>query len=296
VAQRLQNYRPRVAVVAARRKDGPFSADDPGITAPILDADLVLAGPGSPSYAVRQLHGSLAWSRVIARHRLGAGLAFASAAAIAVGSWALPVYEIYKAGHDPEWVAGLGLLEPFGLRLAIVTHWNNAEGGAELDTSRCFIGLERFERLQRELPEEVTVLGIDEHTALVLELDAALASVVGVGKVTVVRCGREESYPDGARIMLSELGPFRMPAPGEGIPAGAWAEALAAHAVQRLAPVPPQEVIDLAAARASARAERRFAEADRLRREIEMLGWQVNDAREGSALARIDEKGSEYGA
>ena len=94
-------------------------------------------GPGSPSYAVRHLTGTYAWDMIQARHRLGACLTFASSAAIAIGETAVPIYEIYKVGEDPHWIPGLDLLGPFGLRVACVTHWNNTEGGANLDTSRC---------------------------------------------------------------------------------------------------------------------------------------------------------------
>jgi hypothetical protein len=51
-----------------------------------LDADVIFLGPGSPSYAVRQSQDSLAWQYLVARHRLGAGLALASAATIAIGA------------------------------------------------------------------------------------------------------------------------------------------------------------------------------------------------------------------
>ena len=57
------------------------------------------------------------------------------------------MYEIYKVGEDLGWKAGLNLLGPFGRSVAIVPHWNNHEGGEELDTSHSFMGQERFERL-----------------------------------------------------------------------------------------------------------------------------------------------------
>ncbi|MBN2147175.1 MAG: hypothetical protein JW726_07285, partial [Anaerolineales bacterium] len=98
LVHRLQNYQPQVEIVAARQRGTPFSPDDPQIVAPLLNADLIFMGPGSPSYAVRQLRDSLAWQYLLARHRLGAALVLASAAAIAVSTVSLPVYEIYKVG------------------------------------------------------------------------------------------------------------------------------------------------------------------------------------------------------
>ena len=141
---RLGNYKPEVEVIAARKKGGAFSPDDPEICAPLLNANLIFIGPGSPTYAIRQLQGSLAWDLIRARHRLGATLVFASAATIAVGAYGLPVYEIYKVGQDVHNIPGLNIFADLGAQLSIVPHWNNTDGGADVDTSRCFIGMERF--------------------------------------------------------------------------------------------------------------------------------------------------------
>ena len=79
IQHRLQNYKPRIQLIPARKKDSQFSPDDPEIAHPILKSDLIFMGPGSPSYAVRQLENSLTWEYILARHRLGASLAFSSA-------------------------------------------------------------------------------------------------------------------------------------------------------------------------------------------------------------------------
>jgi cysteinyl-tRNA synthetase len=49
----------------------------------------------------------------------------------------------------------------------------------------------------------------------------------------------------------------------------------------------PQEVVELAERRATARAERDFAEADRLRDELRARGWEVRDAAGGAELIPI---------
>ena len=46
---RLQNYRPRTDIVEARKRGTPFSPDNAQIAAPLLHADLIFAGPGSPT-------------------------------------------------------------------------------------------------------------------------------------------------------------------------------------------------------------------------------------------------------
>ena len=47
---------------------------------------------------------------------------------------------------------------------------------------------------------------------------------------------------------------------------------------------PPAEVVELAEQRRQARAERDFAESDRLRDEIRAHGWEVRDTPDGYAL------------
>lgn len=280
---RLGNYSPQVTVLPARRRGTPFSPDDDEITRPLLQADMIFAGPGSPTYAARQLRDSLAWDRLRARHALGAALAFASAATITAGRFALPVYEIYKAGHDIHWTAGLDLLGPFGLSIAFIPHWNNNDGGAELDTSHCFMGRERYDALAAVLPLDATIVGLDEHTGLVLDLARAEARVLGQGRVTVVRGGVELHYADGATFGLDQLGPFRPADLLALLPAAvvdqARSAAVAAAAV--LPAIAPREVLDLVAEREAARREQDWTAADALRSRIEMLGWQVQDTPAG---------------
>src|SRR5258706_14117772 len=97
---RLQNYKPIVDVIPARKKNSAFSPDDPEIVNPLLYANIIFMGPGSPTYMIRNLKDTLAWDIIRARHRLGATLIFPSAATISIGSHALPVYDIHKVGQD----------------------------------------------------------------------------------------------------------------------------------------------------------------------------------------------------
>ncbi len=226
---RLRNYNPLVAIVPARKRGTPFSPDDPEILAPLLGADLIFMGPGSPTYAVRQLRNSLAWEVLRARHRLGAALVFASAATVAVGAHALPVYEIFKVGEDVHVKPGLNLFADCGPPLSFVPHWNNAEGGADLDTSRCFVGRERFDAWRALLPPGQAVVGLDEHTGLIMDLEAGECRVSGVSSVTLLSPKHDEIYPAGAVFPLDDLGDFHLPdAPDAGIRPDAWQMARAA--------------------------------------------------------------------
>jgi hypothetical protein len=208
VEKSLQNYKPQVALIQACRKGGPGDPDDPAVYGPLKDATYVLAGPGSPTYAVRHLKGTRTWALVNERWAAGAGLALASAAAIALGAHVLPVYEIYKAGADLHWCPGLDLLRDFGLEgLAIVPHWDNREGGADLDTSRGFMGVERFARLLDLLPPDAVVLGLDEHTSCIVDVNAETVRVRGQGELTVIRDGAERRHAAGEELPLTALGP-----------------------------------------------------------------------------------------
>jgi hypothetical protein len=286
---RLQNYHPAIDLLAARQRGTPESPDNPQVTQSLCAADLIFLGAGSPTYAVRQLQDSCAWHRLVARHRRGAGVATASAATIAFGAYALPVYEIYKVGEELHWQPGLDLFGPYGLSLVFLPHWNNTEGGAELDTSHCYMGQARYERLLALLPPEATVLGIDEHTALVVDLEAGLAEVLGHGTVTLVREGEEQQVSRGETFALREFGPFELPSLDEGVPAEVWAELDAVAEAPAAAP-PPDEVLALVEERQAARARRDWPAADALRLQLAQLGWHVRDTPEGPFLEPLEHR------
>jgi cysteinyl-tRNA synthetase len=50
----------------------------------------------------------------------------------------------------------------------------------------------------------------------------------------------------------------------------------------------PEPIAALAAARAAARESRQWAEADRLRAEIQAAGWEMEDRADGYALKRVN--------
>lgn len=167
-------------------------------------ADYILIGPGSPTYALRQWQQTRVPELLVQRIREGACLVAASAAALTVGRRTLPVYEIYKVGLDPYWADGLDLLGAFGFDWVVIPHWNNAEGGNH-DTRFCFMGAPRLRVLEAQLPESTTLVGLDEHTALVIDLAADQAFIRGMGQVTLRRNGAERVLTKGDPIPLSLL-------------------------------------------------------------------------------------------
>jgi hypothetical protein len=282
---RLQNYKPIVDMIPARKKNSPYSPDDPEIIKPLLYANMIFMGPGSPTYAIRQLKDTLAWDVIRARHRLGATLVFASAATISIGAHALPVYEIYKVGQDVHVVDGLNLFADFGLHVSFIPHWNNAEGGVDLDTSRCFMGMERFAEWCGLVPSEHETIGLDEHTGLIIDFESGFCEVSGVSSVSLVRECNPEMYASGSKFSLSELGEFKIPDPLEkDIPADVWEMCL--HAPQLDDEQPSEEVVALVQQRLLARANKNWAESDKLRHEISALGWTVQDSKDGYKLLK----------
>lgn len=294
IAQRLQNYRPQVKIIAARKKGSAFSPDQPEIVQPLYDCGLIFLGPGSPTYAVRQLAYSLAWQLTQARHRLGASLALASAASIAAGALALPVYEIYKAGEDPHWKPGLGLFKPFGLSLVIIPHWNNRDGGEELDTSRCFMGQERFAHLLEMLTADITVVGIDEHTSLLISFEQETCKAAGQGAVHLMRGGKQRDFNTGAQFSIRELGNYRpLSDPSAGLPRAVWERAQALARADEPPPPPvPEEIRRLADQRQQARLKNEWALADDLRQQITRLGWMIQDTPSGPVLSQKEQGSS----
>ena len=286
----LRNHQPQTIVVPARKRGTPFSPDDPDILKPMLNADVLFIGPGSPTYAVRQLEDSLAWEILAARHQMGTAIVLASAAAIAVGAHALPVYEIYKVGEDLHWHRGLNFFEQYGLSPVFIPHWNNTEGGADLDTSRCYMGQERFAQLLTLLPSDAMVVGIEEHTALILDVAEKTCHIRGSGGVTLLQRGEARHFGTGRTFALTELGAGQMPLPGAHIRPKVLQLIHTVQTAHPSNPEPPDEVRELVDQRQKARACRDWARADELREDIAALGWRVLDTRQGPQLEPVGDR------
>ena len=202
----LQNYRPQIEYVGAHRKE-KTQQSLPAEDSSLLDANYIFSGPGSPTYAAHNLQDTRTLELLVDAYRRGATLVLSSAAAIAAGSSVMRVYEIFKAGADLGWDDGLHLMPLLGFDIdpVIVTHWNNAEGGAGLDTTHCYVGLERFSRLAEMLPANTIILGIDEHTACIFEVDSGSFQVMGAGSATIINNGTTLVIPAGGRCPLAAL-------------------------------------------------------------------------------------------
>jgi len=242
----------------------------------VATAPYVFAGPGSPSYALDQ------WEQIGLDQDLtavvvnGGALCFSSAAALTLGATTIPVYEIYKAGAEATWLPGLNVLANFGLHCAVIPHFNNAEGGT-YDTSRCYIGEARLQELEAMLPAGTGVLGIDEHTAAVIDFDARTLTVSGKGDVTWRKAGSHVVFHAGDTVSLDDLGAATVPvpvvAPVEAPEDTVSAAELAVRDARDQAMVAAIDQI-----RSAARAEGNYAIADGLRDALAAFGVAVRDS------------------
>ena len=194
----------KMEVATFKSAETAISKDFEQVSRQLSEAKYALLGPGSPTYTVRQLKDTTVPTLLSAMVIKGGCLVSASAAALTMGSHTLPVYEIYKVGQPLYWDDGLNILGHLGLDIVVIPHWNNAEGGNH-DTRFCYMGERRFLALEQQLPLETTILGIDEHTACILDFSAGTAHVEGLGQITI-RCGGvEKSYGRGETITFEQL-------------------------------------------------------------------------------------------
>ncbi|WP_027341704.1 hypothetical protein [Hamadaea tsunoensis] len=192
-----------IGVASWRRADLPAVEGERALAA-LRSADWIFSGPGSPTYALRNWRDS-AIPGILEQTKV---LVFASAAALTLGSHAIPVYEIYKAGEDPRWDRGLDLFGRLtGVPAVIIPHFDNAEGGHH-DTRYCYLGEGRLTLMEKWLPEESLIVGVDEHTAALVDLRSGTVKVVGVGGLTLRRGGQVAVHPTGSTLGLAELAGF----------------------------------------------------------------------------------------
>ncbi len=285
LGKRLQNYQASVKQIPARNRDPETGTDSPVLAVELLRANITFLGPGSPTFTVRMLKDSLFEQTLRYVLTQGASIIFGSAAAIAAGKHALPVYEIYKVGEDLHWKPGMNFLYGFGLEATIIPHWNNTDGGSELDTSHCFMGASRFSTLENMLPSDEVIVGLDEHTACILDLNKKSLEVMGSGQVHLKSGGRWHDLEPGLyhfkNLQLDAVCDADIPVPES---LQAFQKDLTVEVAEE---PPPDQILSLAQARSEARKAKNWALADEIRHQMAALGWAVDDTPDGQQLRKI---------
>jgi hypothetical protein len=313
-------------VASFRHRDREPDARVAAAVAEVRDANLLFAGPGSPTYAVRHWRDTPVWDAVVQAFEHRADLLFASAASIALGCYALPVYEIFKVGEDPHWVEGLDLFGRLGLKLAIVPHFDDTSGGENYDSRYCYVGAERFDMLQSLLPPDVTIVGIDAYTAVTFDHHSGTAAITGQSGITLIGDGDSRRIESGETVpfdafrsrdrrVLTTFDPGRAVSGYEFSdgPASGDADDLAAFSnfVAGLSILPPEQRVELLAQvqsltrrlqpdtgledqlldllvdlRSTLRQQKQFELADRMRDALAALGVEIGDTPQGSSWTR----------
>lgn len=193
-----------ISVASWRRRDDSAASRERAL-ALLGRASWAFAGPGSPSYALRQWAETPMPPALADIVRRGGTLVMGSAAAVTVGVAALPVYEIYKVGDEARWLDGLDLLGALtGVRAAVIPHYDNREGGRH-DTRFCYMGEQRLLELEGMLAEDVGILGVDEHTAAIIDIATGTVDVRGAGGLTLRYRDRESIVPAGESTTIDSI-------------------------------------------------------------------------------------------
>ncbi|MCZ7571040.1 MAG: Type 1 glutamine amidotransferase-like domain-containing protein [Ardenticatenaceae bacterium] len=158
---------------------GPRWSRGPGVAATVAAADLVYFSGGDPHYLEAALRDTPLWKAAGDVFARGGVLAGCSAGAMVLAEWLL---QFGSGFHPSGWSPGLGLI-PQSL---VVPHFDYR--GFDIAVS---IG-----PLRRRLPDEVTIVGVDEHTALVGRPGEAW-EVLGRSSVTLWRRDGRERFESG---------------------------------------------------------------------------------------------------
>jgi len=122
-------------------------ANDPAHALQVKGAGLIYLSGGNPSHLAKSLHETILWRAIVDEWKSGAALAGCSAGAMALTSW---VPALRLPFHEPT--QGLNLLP----HLRVLPHFDRM-------LTRIPELLSRFS----DVPEGVSIIGIDEDTALV---------------------------------------------------------------------------------------------------------------------------------
>jgi cyanophycinase len=161
-----------VPVVVQDRED----AESEELAALIEGAGLIYLSGGNPPFLARTMRGTRVWQAVLDAWESGAALAGCSAGAMALTSW---VPDIREAAAEPD--PGLGVVPAF----RVIPHFDRLLQWMP----------DLVDRFLEALAPGVTLLGIDEETALVGDGDRWV--VHGQQSVWVISAGGRDPYSAG---------------------------------------------------------------------------------------------------
>ena len=138
------------------------AADDPANAALVAGAGLIYLSGGSPAHLADSLRGTRLWAAIADAWQGGAALAGCSAGAMALTSWVPDLRHLTRTPRQ-----GLGVVP----RLRVIPHFDRMR--------RWLPGMSHW--AAAHIPDGVTLVGIDEDTAIISE-DPELAHWVVRGR------------------------------------------------------------------------------------------------------------------
>ena len=170
----------------------PQDAHDPQWLALLERADFYYYSGGNPQHLIEAMQGSPAWEAIRRRTEDGAALAGCSAGAMAICGRTSRLRALRDEGR-PDWMEALGVLP----RLIVMPHFDRMAG---------FIGQEVLARVVSAVPAGMTLLGVDEDTALVCLQRSATADVPTTWQVLGSRAVSVFSPENGATPTVYRTG------------------------------------------------------------------------------------------
>ena len=161
------------------------SANNPEFVEKIKGAGLIYLSGGDPTYLAETLRDSLVWNAIVNEWQNGASLAGCSAGAMALTTW-VPKMRI-KIGKNNEDVKGLGLLP----NIRVIPHFDRMLGWIPDIITRYLLNT----------PPGVTLVGIDENTALVGGVNSW--TVKGEQSVWVLTHEGREEFKAGQTLLTN---------------------------------------------------------------------------------------------
>ena len=160
------------------------TANDDGMAQLVRGAGLVYLSGGSPGYLADTLRGTRVWAAIVEEWRGGAALAGCSAGAMALTGW---VPDIRRPDAEPR--PGLDVLP----QLRVMPHFDRLVAWAP----------QMVESMASQAPPDVTLVGIDEETAIVSDgADLQRWVVHGRQAAWLLTAAGRTSYGAGQQIVV----------------------------------------------------------------------------------------------
>jgi len=154
------------------------STEDPGVVKDLQQSTFIYIPGGYPRYLEKTLTGSVGWAAILTAYQNGAVVAGSSAGAMVLCSH-------YFDPETDQVYQGLGLVP-----------------------NTCFLphhdafGHKWVLRLATLLPTAVTLIGVDEETAILSGTESGKWAVSGKGEAKIYHASATERYTDGAVFLL----------------------------------------------------------------------------------------------